>query len=161
MVVMLVWRIERWRSSKAAIVLISCPGLLLESILIMASNPSSFTSTSAKHDLFSAVSSRSTPPPSESVTFPVIIWGLLTEVMGEEVVVVVVMSPRCLLPVSPKILRRFCDSRHCRSCSSSRTNSIAPPMIDAWSPYYIACIIYYFFTKFETFTVIYMNTITK
>ena len=134
MVVMLVWRIERWRSSKAAIVIISCPGRLLESILIMASNPSSFTSTSAKHDFFSAFSSWIPPPPSNSVTFPVIINGLV-EVMGEEVIIVVVMSPPCMSLVSPKTLRRFCDSKHCRSCSSSLKNSIAPPTIDAWSPY--------------------------
>ena len=141
MVVMLVWRIERWRSSKAAIVMSNWPGLLFESILIMASNPSSLTSTSAKHDLFSVISSSSPPPPSSSVIFLVIMSGwvwLATLVTGqEEGFVGLVMSPVCLWPVSSKILRRFCDSRHGRSSSSSLTNSMTPPMIEAWSPYYM------------------------
>ena len=143
MVVMLVWRILNCKSSKAAMVLMSCPGLLLDKILIIASNPNSFTSTSAKQDLFSAVSSRS--PVSKSMN---LIWSLgreLAEAKGGKtgcwwgcgttaILLFVDESPTCLW-ASPKILLLFCDSKHWSSCSSSLTNSIAPPMIEAWSPY--------------------------
>lgn len=141
MVVMLVWRILNCKSSNAAIALMSWPGLLRERIFIMASNPKSFTSTSAKQDLFSAVSSRS--PVSKSIS---LIWSFGKGKGGGNNgvcgcwLMAIEESPICRPPpgaaaASPKILRRFCDSKHCRSCSNSLTNSIAPPIIDAWSPY--------------------------
>ena len=134
-VVMLVWRILSCKSSRAAMVLISCPGLLLDNILINASNPKSFTSTSAKHDLLSAVSSCS--PVSNSTSF---IWSLERGMPGKNggwgcwIGTDDDESPIGLGP-SPYSLLLFCDSRHWRSCSNSLTNSIAPPIIDAWSPY--------------------------
>ena len=64
MVVMLVCRMDICMSSSAAMVLISCPGRRRDRILIMASAPSARTSMSARHDLFSATSSRSPPAAS-------------------------------------------------------------------------------------------------
>lgn len=141
MVVMLVWRIMSWRSSSAAMILINCPGLLLDKILIIASNPRSFTSTSAKRDLLSAVSSRSPPPLSISTSC--FIWSF-TGKGGEKnggCCCVAGAAARaaefstCLDCASPRSLLLFCDSKHWRSCSNSLTNSIAPPIIEAWSPF--------------------------
>ena len=153
-----------WRS--AAIVLISCPDLLPECILIMASNPAALPPHKPSTDLFSPVSSRPPPPPSSSVTFPVIISWLPTKVLVKKKSLswscprfayyrflrgfsmntqhsnetVVELGPLSHLNFEcwySRTVVRFCDFRQCRSCSSSLLNFIAPPMVNTWSPCYI------------------------
>lgn len=135
MVVMLVWRIFNCKSSSAAMVLRSWPGLLLERIFIIASKPRSLTSTSAKQDLISAVSSRR--PLSNSISFNSSFGRGKGGNKGDwdGWIANGVESPMGCGAASLPIRRRlFWDSKHWSSCSNSLTNSIAPPIIDAWSP---------------------------
>lgn len=143
MVVMLVWRILNCKSSSAAMVLRSWPGLLLERIFIIASNPRSLTSTSAKHDLISAVSSRR--PLSNSISFNSSFGRGKGGNKGDwdGWIAIEVESPMGRGAASlPKSRRLFWDSKHWSSCSNSLTNSMAPPIIDAWSPYKFTSQIY-------------------
>ena len=106
MVVMWVCRIWRCKHSTAEIFLVICPRRLPDRILIIPNSPESLTSTSANQDLLSAV------------------WSWWSSVGGR------INGGGCC-----SWWWWWTDSRHWRSCCSSLTNSIAPPTIEAWSPY--------------------------
>jgi hypothetical protein len=159
----LVCRMDICMSSSAAMVLISCPGRRRDRILIMASAPSARTSMSARHDLFSATSSRSpaaasappasrssilaappSPPPDDATgngrlggknaaAGGTCVWWCCWVDVGAPAPAASTTG-RGASPDPPYRRRRFCDSRHWISCSSSLMNSMAPPMMDAWSP---------------------------
>lgn len=135
MLLMLRWRISKAWLSSTLMILTTCPGILLDSVRSSTLGPDSLASTSATAELQQAPSSLTTPrlppppPPSEGL--------LLDAVRGDGVSWWPCLSccGRGLgLGLGLRLLRFFLASSDCTSCCSSLMNSMAPPMIEAWSP---------------------------
>jgi len=113
------------RSSNATIALNNCPGILWHFIFKFTWFCTAATSISVASDFFFTVLSSSQVPPSSNRRSH---CGCEVEYWLGEMPAVEAVSISLIF---------FCASRDWTSCSSSFTKSIAPPMIDAWSPFFI------------------------
>ena len=110
------------RSSNATMALSNWPGLLWLWIFKFTWVWITVTSISATSDLFSAFTSSPQFPSSE----PILHCGKMKKPLDGTTVELSFPSLFFLI--------LFCASREWSSCSSSFTKSIAPPIIEAWSP---------------------------
>ena len=115
----------RLSSSNATIALANCPRLLWHFIFKFTWFCTAVTSISAASDFFFTVLFSSHLPP----------FSARLSLCGGEVKYWLDEMPM-VEPASISFIL-FCASRDWRSCSSSFTKSIAPPIIDAWSPCFI------------------------
>lgn len=93
------------------------------------------TSISAPSNLLSAFIFSSQLPISGLEIEYTLLKMALSVVVVVVVVDVALSQPSTVAALVVPILILFCASRDCKSCSSSFTKSIAPPIIDAWSPF--------------------------
>lgn len=125
-VVTLRWRIVRWSVWKPATMLESCPGLCRERIRIFAWVSINVTSISAIVDVLSDA--------NWLELWDHIYWGYSKNCAKGDPKNGGVGTVWLFASSLPCCWSSFCASRDWRRCSSSFTNSIAPPTIDAWSP---------------------------
>lgn len=132
MVITLRWRMERWSVWKPATNLESCLGLRRDRIRRLAWVSIKVTSISAMAALVFDVYFLE--------IWDQVYWGYTKNcakggVRDFVLAVVMLLLFSSAPPMPCCITWSFWASRDCKRCSSSLTNSIAPPTIEAWSPY--------------------------
>lgn len=128
MVVRLRWRVVSPRFCNPTTILRSCLGFLLENTFRLAWLSTKVTSMSAMEEWFSATTSLTETvdmgavweDEEEDIGFWLWLWGNVMNKSVED-------ADLCFIC--------FCPSRDWRSCSSSLTKFMAPPTMEAWSPY--------------------------
>lgn len=121
MLLILRWRTSNWSISNTLIIFKIWPGIRFEIIFKTTFDPEIFASTSATGELQHAPSSLTCSNPIKGQSS----WGGV--------------SCSCGLGLGAglglRLFLLFLDSKDWRTWCNSLINSIAPPIIDAWSPY--------------------------
>lgn len=122
MLLILRWRTSNWSISNTLIIFKIWPGIRFEIIFKTTFDPEIFASTSATGELQHAPSSLTCSNPIKGQSS----WGGVSCSCG---------GLGLGAGLGLRLFLLFLDSKDWRTWCNSLINSIAPPIIDAWSPY--------------------------